>query len=116
MLETQEKTMDNAMSEESMQTSMCESTDEMQMEATPKKMDEMPECAIIGLIKNHILDLDEKLHDAKMRYADASLDDDNWSGKYERKMECKILEGKMEILNTVQKNFENMFTPKAAMQ
>ena len=36
--------------------------------------------------------------------------------KYERKMECKILEGKMEILNTVQKNFENMFTPKAAMQ
>ena len=111
-METQEKSMQD----ESMETQM-ESDSMNEMEAMPKaKMSITPQEAISGLIKNHMIVFEEKLNDAKMRYADASLDDENWTGKYERKMECKILEGKMEILNTVQKNFENMFTPKAAMQ
>ena len=110
---TQEKTMQ--MAEESMQESpMAESMDEMVAE--PKSMDKMPECAIVGLIKNHKLMLEENLQDAKLRYAEASLDDDNWSGKYERKTQCKIIEGQMSILTKLLNDFECMFTPKAEMQ
>ena len=109
---TQEKTMQ--MADDSMQAQMETSIDEM--EATPKSMDKMPECAIIGLIKNHKIMLEESLQDAKLRYADASLDDDNWSGKYERKTECKIIEGQMSILTKLLNDFECMFTPQPAMQ
>jgi len=109
---TQEKTMENEMQAESM--SMDDSMTEM--EAAPKSMDKMPECAIVGLIKNHKLMLEESLQDAKLRFAEASLDEDNWSGKYERKTECKIIEGQMSILTKLLNDFECMFTPQPAMQ
>lgn len=110
-METQEKTM----TEESMQNTMTEDS-MVEMEAMPKSMDKMPECAIVGLIKNHKLMLEENLQDAKLRYAEASLDDDNWSGKYERKTECKIIEGQMSILTKLLNDFECMFTPKTETQ
>ena len=109
---TQEKTMENEMQAESM--SMDDSMTEL--EAAPKSMDKMPECAIVGLIKNHKLMLEESLQDAKLRFAEASLDEDNWSGKYERKTECKIIEGQMSILTKLLNDFECMFTPKTETQ
>lgn len=116
---TQEKTMQN----EKMETSMCEETmdktvdDSMtEMEAAPRgKMEVKPQCAISGLIKNHIIVLEEALGEAKMKYADAALDDENWSGKYERKVECKVLEGQIAILSKLDNDFECMFTPQTAM-
>lgn len=111
MLETQEKSMQNEMSEESMQ--MNDSMNEM--EATPKmKMEMTPQQAISGLIKNQMIVLDEELDVAKKRYADADLNDENWSGKYERKIECKVLKGQISILNKLHKDFESIF-PSIAM-
>lgn len=110
-METQEKSMQN----ESMETQM-ESDSMNEMEAMPKaKMSITPQEAISGLIKNHIIVFEEKLNDAKMRYADASLDDENWTGKYERKMECKILEGQISALSKLGNDFECMFAPQTAM-
>lgn len=73
--------------------------------------EEPKECAVMGLIKNQIIVLDEELNDAKLRYADVALEEENWSAKYERKQACKILEGQIAILNKLQKDFECMLTP-----
>ena len=100
-METEEKTME---------MSMDESMDS-EMNATPKKIDNMPECAVIGLIKNQILVLEEDLREAKLRYADVALEKENWSGKYERELDCKVIEGQMSILSKLEKDFECMFTP-----
>lgn len=69
------------------------------------------DCAIMGLIKNQMIDLQDELKETKVKYADASLQEENWSAKYERRMACKILEGKIAILNKLQRDFENMLTP-----
>ncbi|UKI41413.1 MAG: hypothetical protein L6V95_15580 [Candidatus Melainabacteria bacterium] len=55
--------------------------------------------------------LDEELNEAKLRYADVALEEENWSAKYERKQTCKILEGQIAILNKLQRDFECMLTP-----
>ena len=109
MMQTEEKTMEMSMP---MQDSMNESMDSA-MNATPKKMDNMPECAVIGLIKNQMIVLEEDLREAKLRYADVALEKENWSGKYEREMDCKVIEGQMAILNKLEKDFECMFTPSS---
>lgn len=73
--------------------------------------EEPKECAVMGLIKNQIIVLDEELNEAKLRYADVALEEENWSAKYERKQACKILEGQIAILNKLQRDFECMLTP-----
>ena len=109
MMQTEEKTMETSMSMP-MQDSMNETSDS-EMNATPKKMNELPECAIIGLIKNQMIVLEDDLREAKLRYADVALEKDNWSGKYERELDCKVIEGQMAILSKLEKDFECMFTP-----
>ena len=109
MMQTEEKTMEMSMP---MQDTMNESMDS-EMTATPKRMNEMPECVVIGLIKNQLLILEDDLREAKLRYADVALEKENWSGKYEREMDCKVIEGQMRILNKLEKDFECMFTPSS---
>ena len=111
MMQTEETTMETEM-EMPMADSMNESMDS-EMNATPKKSNSMPECAVIGLIKNQMIVLEEDLREAKLRYADVALEKENWSGKYEREMECKVIEGQMRILNKLEKDFECMFTPSS---
>jgi len=76
-----------------------------------QREDEKKECAVIGLIKNQKLMLEEDLRDAKLKYADVALEKENWSGKYEKEMACKVLEGQILILTKLQYDFENMFVP-----
>ncbi len=112
-METEEKTMETTMEmpmADSMENSMDESMDS-EMNATPKRSNTMPECAVIGLIKNQMIVLEEDLREAKLRYADVALEKENWSGKYEREMDCKVIEGQMRILTKLEKDFECMFTP-----
>ena len=111
MMQTEETTMETEM-EMPMADSMNESMDS-EMNATPKKSNSMPECAVIGLIKNQMIVLEEDLREAKLRYADVALEKENWSGKYEREMDCKVIEGQMRILNKLEKDFECMFTPSS---
>lgn len=114
-METEEKTMETTMEmpmADSMEISMDESIDS-EMNATPKRSNTMPECAVIGLIKNQMIVLEEDLREAKLRYADVALEKENWSGKYEREMDCKVIEGQMRILSKLEKDFECMFTPSS---
>ena len=99
------------------------STNEKTMESVPSMMETQffgkvsedsekhNECAIMGLIKNQMYVLEDELKDAKLRYADVALEEENWSGKYERKMACKVLEGQIAILSKLQNDLEDMLTP-----
>ena len=69
------------------------------------------ECAFIGLIKNQKLVLEDELREAKLRFADVALERENWSGKYEREMACKVIEGQIAMLNKLETDFECMITP-----
>lgn len=69
------------------------------------------ECAFIGLIKSHRLILEDELKEAKLKFADVALERENWSGKYEREMACKVIEGQISMLNRIESDFENMLTP-----
>ncbi len=76
--------------------------------------DDPKECvamSVVGVIKNQVIVLEEELNDAKLRYADVALEEENWSAKYERKQACKILEGQIAILNKVEQDIESMLTP-----
>ena len=52
-----------------------------------------------------------KLDKAKVKFADATLDKENWSMAKEREIDCKVLEGQISILNKMQNEFETMLAP-----
>ena len=86
----------------------------MEMDAMPKKMS--MECTFKGLIKNQMIDLEEMLMAAKVKYADAMLEDKEWSDKYDTKLACQIIKEKMEILTKLEKDFDNMTMSQMSMQ
>ena len=69
------------------------------------------ECAMMGLIKNQKIVLEEELKIAKLKYADVALEKDNWSGRYEREVDCKVLEGQIAILTKMERDLMDMLTP-----
>lgn len=77
--------------------------------------DHSKELAMVGLIKNQVITLEEKLVEAKIKFAEIALDKDNWSGQYKRETDCKVLEGQIMILNKILANFETMLTPNKMM-
>lgn len=94
-----------------------EKTENKMMEASKEKSmsgNETCNC-IIGLIKNHILVLNDDMKCAKLKYADASLDKDNWRLKYKREIDCNVLQGQMDILNRLKDDIENMFSSTMVM-
>lgn len=79
--------------------------DFLQKEGNPK------ECVIMGLIKTQKETLEDAHEKAKMKFADAMLEKDNWSMAKEREIDCKVLEGQISILNKMQNEFETMLAP-----
>lgn len=73
-------------------------------------MDKTKECTILSMMRNRREMLKDDLQEAKIKFADAALDKDNWLGKYEREMACKVLEGQISLLNMMEKEIEEMPT------
>ncbi len=100
----------NQMSEEKPQEKSIKMENQFFGEVPDMQKDK--ECAIIGLIKNQIIVLEEDLNHSKVLFANAARDQNlHWTIKYERDCECKVIEGKIAILNKMQRDFENMMTP-----
>ena len=53
---------------------------------------------LMDAINSEIETLEEDLKQAKIEYADIELDSNDWHCKTERKIKCKVIEGKIEIL------------------
>lgn len=65
---------------------------------------------ILEGIKNEIDNLEEDLKQAKIEYADIELSPNNWNNKTDRKVKCKVLEGKIEVLWKMEKYVQGIFT------
>lgn len=69
---------------------------------------------ILGIIKKEIETLEEDLKQAKIEYADIELDTNDWHCKENRKIKCKVLEGKIEILWKIEKYIQEIYTETLA--
>lgn len=69
---------------------------------------------ILGIIKKEIQTLEEDLKQAKIEYADMELDTTDWHCKENRKIKCKVLEGKIEVLWKMEKYLQGIFTETLA--
>ncbi len=69
---------------------------------------------ILEVVKNEIENLEEDLKQAKIEYADVELSPNNWNNKTDRKVKCKVLEGKIEILWKMEKCVQGVFTETLA--
>ena len=65
---------------------------------------------ILEGIKNEITNLEEDLKQAKIEYADIELDSNDWHCKTDRKIKCKVIEGKIEVLWKMEKYIQSVFT------
>ena len=89
------------------------------MEKTNEEMSTMRDNQFFGDIAQEennkkecaMMVLNEELDVAYNRLGQVATDEENWSGKYERKMACKILQGQIAILTKLEKDMENMLTP-----
>lgn len=69
---------------------------------------------ILEGIKNEIGNLEEDLKQAKIEYADIELDSNDWHCKTDRKIKCKVIEGKIEVLWKMEKFIQGVFTETLA--
>lgn len=74
------------------------------------KMDDSKSCAIVGILRNQRIVLEENLTEAKLKFANASLCDDNWLDKHKSEIACKVMEGQIYILNKMEREIENMMS------
>ena len=65
---------------------------------------------ILEGIKSEIETLEDDLKQAKIEYADIELSPNNWNNKTDRKVKCKVLEGKIEVLWKMEKFVQSLFT------
>lgn len=77
------------------------------------KMSMSKECAIIGLIKNQKIVLEEEYSEAKDKYAGAILKDKYCPATYEAEFKCRLLEAKLDVVSQMQRDIENMLPPLA---
>lgn len=69
------------------------------------------ECAVMGLIKNQMLVLEEDYAAAKDSFATAKLNDKYSPASYEAELNCRLIEAKIEILSKLKNDFECMLSP-----
>ena len=69
------------------------------------------EDAIMGLIKNQIIDLQGNIDEANITFAKAYQNDKYSKATYEAEENCKMLNAQMSMLNRLVSAIEYMFSP-----
>ncbi|MEI8389918.1 MAG: hypothetical protein WCG23_08540 [bacterium] len=57
---------------------------------------------IVGIIRAQISNINEKLIQSKIEFADCNLSDNEWHNKNERKIDCKMYQAQIEILENME--------------
>lgn len=79
------------------------------------KKEESKECAIMGLIKNQKIVLEEEFAEAKENYASRLLKDKYSPETYNAEFKCRIIEARMDTVSKLQRDLENMLSPSFSM-
>lgn len=114
MFEKNEKSMSMS---DSMQSEMQNKNEKMmdssmdEMEVTPKNNGIMPDCAIMGIIKNNILEIEEEIEEADKKFSRAYHNNRYSDEMYAADEKCKLLEAKRTVLVKVQNDIECMLAP-----
>ena len=103
-----------------MQTEMNETNSKMGNQFfgdVDKPMSMSKECAMIGLMKNKVIVLNDELLVAEAELGRVSQDESvHWSIKKKKENNCSFVKGKISAVEELMKDFENMLTPmKMAM-
>lgn len=81
-------------------------------EVTTEEKEETPkECSVVGIIKNFINDLEEKMEAADKDFSRAYHREKYSPATYEADEKCKLLEAQKKILTEVVNTIEYMITP-----
>lgn len=103
-----------------MQTEMNETNSKMGNQffgEVDKPMSMSKECAMIGLMKNKVIVLNDELLVAEAELGRVSQDESvHWSIKKKKENNCSFVKGKISAVEELMKDFENMLAPmKMAM-
>lgn len=66
-----------------------------------------------SIIRNQVCDLEEKLNEAKIKFAEACLDED-YSGKLDQQISCKNISAQIEILDKIELDILSILEPAVA--
>lgn len=77
--------------------------------------DNSKECAILVVIKNQKIVLEEEFAAAKENYAGKLLNDKYNPETYNAELKCRIIEGKLEAVTKIQNNVEDMLSTSCTM-
>lgn len=67
---------------------------------------------IAGLIRAQVSDINEKLVEAKLEFANCNLNDNEWHGRNDKKIDCKVYQGQIEILEAMEGLIEDLLIPR----
>lgn len=67
---------------------------------------------IVGIIRAQVNDINEKLIEAKLEFADCSLSETEWHNKNDRKIDCKMYQAQIEALLSIEGLIEDILIPK----
>lgn len=76
----------------------------------PSTISDSKECAILGLIKNQRIVLEEEFTTAKEKYAGKLLNDKYNPDTYNAELDCRIIDAKLNVVTMMQKNVEKMLS------
>lgn len=97
----------NSMTDEKMPENMAEMQNNSFLGEVPQEPEMTPESVMMGLFKNQIIVLEEKLVSANAEFGKAVRNPNmHWMERNDRKTECKILEGQINVIKQLQNNFE----------
>lgn len=64
---------------------------------------------LLEIIKTRTDALESDLVQAKIQYANSDLNANDWQCKMDRKIDCKVLEGQIAVLNNLKQDVLTMF-------
>lgn len=67
---------------------------------------------VASVIRAQISDINDKLTEAKLQFADSSLNENDWQCKNDRKIDCKMYQAQIEILESMEGLIEDLLIPR----
>ncbi len=67
---------------------------------------------IIGIIRAQVSDINDRLIESKLKFADCDLEPTDWQCKNEKRIECKVYQGQIDILEAMENMIEDLLMPR----
>ena len=63
---------------------------------------------VLGIIRNQINEIDDTLDNVKLQFADSCLDENDWQCRNDKKVQCKMYQAQVEILEKMENIIEEI--------